>query len=60
MAAKIGIIITPNGVDSITVLNEDWDGRTDAFKLLSIIEHEVKKFEENLLEKIKTANENEN
>ena len=52
MNPKIAIIVSPRGIDSLTILSSGTEARNKAYKLFSIIEEEINKFEINFVRKI--------
>ena len=52
MNPKIAIIVSRRGIDSVTVLSSGTEARNKAYKLFSIIEEEINKFEINFVRKI--------
>jgi len=53
MKPKIGIILTPNGIETVVVMNQDRKSRLEAYRLLPIVNSEINKFEAAFLNKIR-------
>jgi len=45
MEPKIGIIITPKGIESVVVMNKDYKSRLSAYRILPLVSSEINKFE---------------
>lgn len=53
MKPKIAIILTPNGIDTVTVLSTGSEARKAGYKLCSLLEDEFHRFEMDILEKLR-------
>jgi hypothetical protein len=50
---KIALILTPNGIDAITVLNNDPNVRRDSFHICSLLSDCFLNFEKTFIDKYK-------
>jgi len=53
MEPKIGIIITPKGIESVVVMNKDHKSRLEAYRTLPLVSSEISKFEAAFKRKLK-------
>jgi len=53
MKPKIGIILTPTGIETVVVMNQDRKSRLEAYRLLPIVNSEINKFEAAFTRKLK-------
>ena len=53
MKPKIAIILTTNGIDTVTVLSTGSEARKAGYRLCSILEEEIYRFEIKILEKVR-------
>ena len=53
MKPKIAIILTPDGIDTVTVLSMRTKARREGYRLCSLLEDEFHKFEQAIKEKLK-------
>lgn len=60
MKPKIAIILTPDGIDTVTVLSTGSEARKAGYRLCSILEDEIHKFEQAIKEKLKMLVEGKN
>ena len=52
MRPRIGIILSPNGVDCVTILPGDSETRRAGYEFCSLLEDELQAFETAILQKI--------
>lgn len=57
MNPKIAIILTPSGIDTVTVLSTGSEARTAGYKLCSLLENEISTFEAAILKKLQLEGE---
>jgi len=57
MKPKLAIILTPDGIDTVTVLSTGSEARKAGYRLCSILEDEFHKFEQAIKEKLKMLDE---
>jgi hypothetical protein len=53
MKPKIAIILTPDGIDTVSVLSTGTEARKAGYKLCSLLEDEISKFEKLIQDKIR-------
>lgn len=53
MKPKIAIILTPDGIDTITVLSTGSEARKAGYQLCSLLENEISTFESAVLKKLR-------
>jgi hypothetical protein len=52
MKPKIAIILTPSGIDTVTVLSTGSEARNAGYKLCSLLENEISACESAILKKL--------
>lgn len=55
MRPRIGIILSPNGVDCVTILPGDSETRRAGYEFCSLLEEELQAFETAILKKTQSA-----
>lgn len=51
MKPKIAIILTPDGIDTVTVLSTGSEARKAGYRLCSLLEDEIRSFEKAIISK---------
>jgi len=54
MSPKIAIIITPDGIETVAILSKKNKDRKKAINLCSLLETEIRKFEDSIIKKTNT------
>ncbi len=57
MKPKIAIILTPTGIDTVTVLSTGSEARKAGYRLCSLLENEISTFEAAILKKLQLQGE---
>ncbi|MGE5443309.1 MAG: hypothetical protein ACM3SR_01750 [Ignavibacteriales bacterium] len=57
MKPKIAIILTPQGIDTVTVISTGPEARKTGYRLCSLLANEISTFEDAILKKLKSEGE---